>query len=427
MSIGVVAGAAAGCGGSDVPVTSSAQGGAPAASSTSTTGTMSTPATAPAVYQQSDIPEKMNNRAGLPACPTYLANEAICGNFFNYLLAWQPNATQGATPQLGYQSTAAPIDVGAQALVWLPGTGDESNPGKGADGGPAVAGPPTSWDPSGDDGAWHWGPGQCGGTNGNWKKCDGKKTAAVFADRYLIEWTDEGANEANGTAYLNMSAGDVDLGQVFVEMYNEGEEGGGRCRTADRNAWPPFVVCGSGGTHDAQMRCDHRGDANDQCAYGFWFRNYPVRITVRDQLPDSTLQITGITADNFKIAKASTLKDPSTIDITTGEATRYLVGFRRFNAADLGDEVVINGIIRSTTDPPDKWSGSTVTMRARLGSDRIGDGGTATTGGDRPQGSACNIEKASSETSTREPQCSVVSPVTKGGPGQLNDVTFYLR
>lgn len=409
-AIGALTGALAGCGGSDSPATSSAQGGAPAASST-----------APAVYQQPEIPTKMNNLAGLPQCPTYLANEAICGNFFNYLLAWEPNAKAGATPQLGYRNDAAPADVDQQALVWLPK--------KGADGGDAVAGPPTSWDPSGDDGAWHWGPGQCGGKQGNWTKCDGKKTPATFSERYLIEWTDEGANEANGTAYLNLSAGDVDLGQTFVEMYNEGEEGGGRCRTSDRNDWPAFVVCGPGAGHDAQMRCDHPGDANDQCAYGFWFRNFPVRITVRDQLPDSKFEITGITADNFKIAKASTLTDPSTIEITPSqpEATRYLVGFRRFNALDKGDEVVISGVIRSTTSPPDKWSGSTVTMRVRLGSDRIGGGGTTTTGADRAQGSACSIEKASSETSTREPQCSVVSPVTKGGPGQLNDIQFFLR
>ena len=417
-AIGALVGVVAGCGGSDSPATSSAQGGAPAASSTATPGTTSTPASASSVYQQSDIPTKMNDEASLPACPTYLENESICGHFFNYLLAWQPNATKDATPQLGYRNAAAPDDVNQQALVWLPKAR--------SDGGDAVAGPPTHWDPGGDDGKWHWGPGQC--KDGKWRNCDGKKTPAAFSKGYLIEWTDDDANEANGTAWLNMSAGDVDLGQVLVEMYNEGEDGGGRCRTANRSDWPAYVVCGPKPRygHDAQRRCDHAGDLNDQCSDGFWFRNFPVRITVRDQLPDSRFEITGINADNFKIAAASTLKDPSSIDITTGEATRHLVGFRRFDALDRGDEVVISGVIRSTTSPPDKWSGSTVTMRARLGSDRIG-GGTSTTGADRPQGSACNIEKASSETSAREPQCSVVSPVTKGGPGQLNDIQFFLR
>ena len=408
VTAGALVVALAGCGGSGPATTSSAQGGAPAAS-----------ATASAIYQQSDIPAKMNDEAPLPACPTYLENESICGHFFNYLLAWQPNATKDATPQLGYRNDAARDALDQQALVWLPD--------RRSDGGDPVAGPPTHWDPGGDDGKWHWGPGQC--KDGNWRNCDEKKTAAQFSKGYLIEWTDDDANEANGTAWLNMSAGDVDLGQVLVEMYNEGEDGGGRCRTANRSDWPAFVVCGPKPRfgHDAQRRCDHAGDFNDQCSDGFWFRNFPVRITVRDQLPDSRFEITGINADNFKIASASTLKDPSSIDITNGEATRYLVGFRRFDALDRGDEVVISGVIRSTTSPPDKWSGSTVTMRARLGSDRIGGGGTSTTGADRPQGSACSIEKASSETSTREPQCSVVTPVTKGGPGQLNDIQFFLR
>jgi len=397
-----------GCGGADSQATSTAAGGGPASDAS---------AVSSAIYQQADIGGKMTNRAALPSCPTYLANEAICGNFFNYLLAWEPNATKGRTPQLGYRNEAAPTDPEQMALVWLPANG--------ADGGDAVAGPPSEWDPSGNDGAWHWGPGQCGGAQGNWRKCDGKKTAAAFADRYLIEWTDEGANEANGTAYLNLSAGDVDLGQTWVNMYNEGEEGGGRCRAANRTDWLAYAVCGPGGGHDAQMRCDHEGNVNDQCAYGFWFRDFPVRITVRDQLQQSQFEIESVTADNFKRAKASTLVDPGSIDVTDNEVTQYLVGFRRFNAADAGDEVVIKGVIRSTTSPPDKWSGSTVTMRARLGNDRIGTG-TSTTG-DPPQGSSCSIEKASTETSSREPQCSVVSPIVKGGPGQLNDIQFFLR
>lgn len=397
-----------GCGGSDAPVTSAASGGAPAADAG---------AASSAIYQQADIAGKMTNRAALPSCPTYLANEAICGNFFNYLLAWEPNASKGRTPQLGYQNAAAPDDRNQQSLLWLPRTG--------AGGGDAVSGPPTEWDPSGDDGVWHWGPGQCGGTKGNWRNCNGKATAAAFADRYLIEWDDEGANEANGTVYLNLSAGDVDLGQTWVNMYNDGEEGGGRCRAANHTDWLAYAVCGPGDGHDAQMRCDHDGNVNDQCAYGFWFRNFPVRITVRDQLPQSAFEIESVTADNFKRAKASTLVDPGSIEVTDNEVTQYLVGFRRFNAADAGDEVVIKGVIRSTTSPADKWSGSTVTMRARLGSDRIGTG-TSTTG-EPPQGSSCSIEKASSESSSREPQCSVVSPVVKGAPGQLNDIQFYLR
>ena len=398
--------ATAGCGGSDSPEQGTAAAGGPASSD------------ATGLYQQTDIKNKMNNRAALPTCPTYLANEAICGFFFNYLLAWQPNATAGATPQLGYRNAARPADVEDMALVWLPKTG--------VDGSDAVAGPPTEWDPRGDDGAWHWGPGQCGGTKGNWRNCSGKSTAATFADKYQIEWTDEGANEANGSADLNLSAGEVDLGQTWVNMYNEGQEGGGRCRASNRTSWPAYVVCGDNGGHDAQMRCDHPGDVNDQCSYGFWFRNFPVRITVRNGLPQSRLEIESIAADNFKIAEASNLTAPSSVDVATADTYRYLVGFRRFNAADAGDDVIIRGVLRSTTETPDKWSGSGITMRARLGSERVGSGGSGTTTGERPQGSSCDIEKSAGETSIREPQCSV-STVVKGGPGELNDIQFYLR
>jgi hypothetical protein len=175
------------------------------------------------------------------------------------------------------------------------------------------------------------------------------------------------------------------------------------------------------------MRCDHPGNTNDQCSYGFWFRNFPVRVTVRYGLPDSTLAVNSITAGNFKVAKASTLTAPSTASVTTGDTYRYLVGFRRYNAAQAGDEVIIRGTLRSNTSPPDKWSGSSITLRVRLGSKSVGGGGTDTSGKDRPQGSSCDIEKASSEASIREPQCSVDGSVAEGAPGELNDIQFYVR
>lgn len=417
--VALIAGAAllAGCGGSADPTDSSASAGGPAQASASA---------ADGIYVNESVKQAISSPQALPACQGQRSDEHICGDFFNYLLAWVPSST-GGTPLLAGAEDATGKPSGS--LLYLPA--------KGADGGNTVQ---AGHHNNEGDGKYWWGP--CGD---NWRKCVGPSHGAAFANRLLIEWSDDGANENSGSVYLNLQAGDVSLGQTWVAHFNDGQEGAGECRSADRQGWPAYVVCSADGkNHNASTRSE---DVQDELGFGYWFRDFPVRIALRSKLPNSRVDITGITANDFKIAKASTLKAPSSISVGAGnDATRYLVGFRRFDAVDRGDEVIIRGTLRSIpppadstttgTDttpaaPPDKWDGSIITMRVRLGSDKVAStqGTTTTSSETKPvsQGSSCEIEMASSETSVHTPQCSVAGAVAPGRDGTLNDIQFFVR
>ncbi|MFZ4756262.1 MAG: hypothetical protein ACOYL4_09670 [Miltoncostaeaceae bacterium] len=414
IALFVTVGAAAlfaGCGGTSDTTTSGSGGGpAEAASTTAPAGT-------DGVYLPG-VKQALASKNALPACQGQRSDEHICGNYFNYLLSWVANP-KGGSPLLAGATNATGSPSGSAVFL----------PTEGADGGKTVQ---AGHHNDEGDGKYWWGP--CGD---DWTKCTGESKGARFTDRLLIEWSDDNANENSGSVYLNLQAGDVPLGQTWVGQWNDGQEGAGACKAADRHGWPEYVVCSwDGKNHDALSRSE---DRQDELGFGYWFRDFPVRIAVRSKLPNSRIDIVSITADHLKIADASTVRVPSSIAVgASDEVTRYLVAFRRFNAAAQRDEVIIRGTLRSippttttsttttTATPPDKWDGSAITMHVWLGNEKVGSGGGTETKPTVP-GSSCEIELASAEAAVHAPQCSISGAIAPGREGSLNDVQFFVR
>lgn len=328
----------AGCGGSDAPVTTNADGGEP---STASQQRMTSEAF-DVVSSSPNVP--VCNPGGLPD-----EDEETCNFFWNYLLAWDPLTDNTKGPLLG----GAPSSTTTGAMVY---GGFEALEGS------------SHW----------WGPNDLEGCTGsisrNASYCKGVKPGLAFGKRTLIEAYDDGSAVKTRITW-DLSAGDVKFGNEYFMAYNDGGSGGTQfafCSTRSGAASGQWVSCSRAGddSDGAQINADQPADNNeDYASFGWVVENYPILIGINNTLPNSEFQLEQV--EGTGVAYSATGSSPDALAGGKGgaklvgdansQASLWVAGFRKRT----GDgRASLTGRLSGTTEAARKsaFNGAPVTI-----------------------------------------------------------------
>ena len=338
------------CGG-DEEKTQTASGGSPAAASSSLD------------QVDPEAVKTLESPRGPDSCTNRLSNEEICSDYSNYLLSYRPAA---GDPDF---KTRGPYLVGSTAStnseIWI----EDVSTGAGNDG------KERSRSPSKTD-------------------AEGKKTGEYFGRMVEVNFNDDGDIGNSGSVRIKAKAGDVDFGSIHFWLRNEDgadDDDAEGSRYNGDNDWAycekqrgggggaMYLSCGSmNNPVEGVQSCQDNGD-DEECGFSFYLQDYPVRVRVRNLLPDSELEIERVAqaepsgAENFGFKRsdqASTITGGSKLSGSEDQAeSLWLAGFR----ARAGASVKIVGRLRATTEAAkgSAWNGQSVEMVATWGQVKV--------------------------------------------------------